>query len=27
VETQGAPQLIHTVRGVGFMARVGDPKS
>ncbi len=27
VEAQGEPQLIHTVRGVGFMARVGDPKS
>ena len=27
VETQGAPQLIHTVRGVGFMARVGEPKA
>ena len=27
VETQGEPQLLHTVRGVGFMARVGDPKS
>ena len=27
VETEGEPQLLHTVRGVGFMARVGDPKS
>ena len=27
VEAKGEPQLIHTVRGVGFMARVGDPKS
>ena len=27
VETQGEPQLLHTVRGVGFMARVGDPKT
>ena len=27
VEAQGEPQLLHTVRGVGFMARVGDPKS
>ena len=27
VEARGEPQLIHTVRGVGFMARVGDPKS
>ncbi|EHA60172.1 response regulator transcription factor [Synechococcus sp. WH 8016] len=27
VEAQGDPQLLHTVRGVGFMARVGDPKS
>ena len=27
VEVQGEPQLLHTVRGVGFMARVGDPKS
>lgn len=27
VEAKGEPQLLHTVRGVGFMARVGDPKS
>ena len=27
LETPGQPQLLHTVRGVGFMARVGDPKS
>ena len=27
VEVQGEPQLLHTVRGVGFMARVGEPKS
>tara|TARA_B100000674_G_scaffold393814_1_gene338028 strand:+ start:420 stop:1133 length:714 start_codon:yes stop_codon:yes gene_type:complete len=27
VEAPGEPQLLHTVRGVGFMARVGDPKS
>ena len=27
VEQQGSPQLLHTVRGVGFMARVGDPKA
>ena len=27
VERPGSPQLLHTVRGVGFMARVGDPKS
>ena len=27
VEAKGEPQLIHTVRGVGFMARVGDPKA
>ena len=26
VEQRGKPQLLHTVRGVGFMARVGDPK-
>ena len=26
VERSGAPQLLHTVRGVGVMARVGDPK-
>jgi two-component system response regulator MprA len=26
VEAPGEPQLLHTVRGVGFMARVGDPK-
>ena len=26
VETPGQPQLLHTVRGVGFMARVGEPK-
>ena len=27
VEVPGEPQLLHTVRGVGFMARVGDAKS
>jgi two-component system, OmpR family, response regulator MprA len=27
VEAPGQPQLLHTVRGVGFMARVGEPKS
>ena len=27
VEAPGQPQLLHTVRGVGFMARVGDPKA
>ena len=27
VEQPGAPQLLHTIRGVGFMARVGDPKA
>ena len=28
VEANAAePQLLHTVRGVGFMARVGDPKA
>ena len=27
VEAKGEPQLLHTVRGVGFMARVADPKS
>ena len=27
VEAQGEAQLLHTVRGAGFMARVGDPKS
>ena len=27
VEAPGAPQLLHTVRGVGFIARVGKPKS
>lgn len=26
VERSGAPQLLHTVRGVGVMARVGEPK-
>ena len=26
VEAEGNPQLLHTVRGVGFMARVGDTK-
>ena len=26
VEVKGEAQLLHTVRGVGFMARVGDPK-
>lgn len=26
VERSGDAQLLHTVRGVGFMARVGDPK-
>ena len=27
VEAEGNPQLLHTVRGVGFMARVGEPKA
>ena len=27
VETKGEAQLLHTVRGVGFMARVGEPKA
>ena len=27
VEVKGEPQLLHTVRGVGFMARVGEPKA
>ena len=27
VEQPGTPQLLHTVRGVGFMARVGQPKA
>ena len=27
VEAKGEAQLLHTVRGVGFMARVGDAKS
>ena len=27
VEAKGEAQLLHTIRGVGFMARVGDPKS
>ena len=27
VEAKGEAQLLHTVRGVGFMARVGEPKS
>jgi len=27
VEASGEPQLLHTVRGVGFMARVGEPKA
>lgn len=27
VEAKGEPQLLHTMRGVGFMARVGYPKS
>ena len=26
VEAPGEAQLLHTVRGVGFMARVGEPK-
>ena len=26
LERSGSAQLLHTVRGVGFMARVGDPK-
>ena len=26
VEKSGQPQLLHTIRGAGFMARVGDPK-
>ena len=27
IEIKGEAQLLHTVRGVGFMARVGDPKA
>ena len=27
VEVNGEAQLLHTVRGVGFMARVGEPKA
>ena len=27
VEAKGEAQLLHTVRGVGFMARVGEPRS
>ena len=27
IEVSGAPTLIQTVRGVGFMLKVGDPKS
>ena len=27
VEAKGEPQLLHNVRGVGFMARVGVPRS
>ena len=27
VEQPGSPQLLHTIRGVGFMARVGNPKA
>ena len=27
VEVKGEAQLLHTVRGVGFMARVGEPKA
>ena len=27
VESKGQQQLLHTVRGVGFMARVGEPRS
>jgi len=27
VEAKGEAELLHTVRGVGFMARVGDPKA
>ena len=27
VEVRGQPQLLHTIRGAGFMARVGDPKA
>jgi two-component system response regulator MprA len=27
VEQAGQPRLLHTVRGVGFMARVGEPKA
>ena len=27
VEIKGEAQLLHTLRGVGFMARVGDPKA
>ncbi|AII44096.1 hypothetical protein KR100_12120 [Synechococcus sp. KORDI-100] len=26
VEVSGQPQLLHTIRGAGFMARVGEPK-
>ena len=26
LEVSGQPQLLHTTRGVGFAARVGDPK-
>jgi len=26
IEQPGLPQLIHTVRGVGFMLREGPPK-
>ena len=26
LEKSGQPQLLHTIRGAGFMARVGDPK-
>ena len=27
IEAPGKPRLLHTIRGVGFMARVGDPKT
>ena len=27
IERNGAAKLLHTVRGVGFIARVGDPKT
>ena len=27
LEKSGQPQLLHTIRGAGFMARVGEPKA